>query len=244
MSILQNSIRRAFASLLTLALGWPIGGALAVEREDLRFYAPFEGDLQPRIAGANTEIRFVKGTAQDVQWVEGRRGRGLRVTPELTLQYVTRESFAAREGTLAFWLKPVGWSGVNHLRYFLIARSDQVALHFYMYYGNPWFYIAGPTRYDLVGGPSWQFAFEKEPFPEGQWTFIAGTYKPGQQAFYINGKLIVRRTDGLIEPEFVKTGVVEIPAGDQVLDEVMVFGRVLTEQEIRGVYQGNLPPTP
>ena len=51
----------------------------------------------------------------------------------------------------------------------------------------------------------------------------------------------IRRTDGLIEPEFIKTGIVEIPAGDQVLDEIMVFDRVLTEQEIRALYQANAP---
>jgi hypothetical protein len=233
---------RIWSLSVWLVLGWCGGSAATVEREDLRFYLPFEGDLQPRIAGPGTRLQFVKGTAQEAQLVEGRRGRGLRVTPALTLQYLTRDSFTAREGTIAFWMKPVGWSGINHMRFFLFARADQVTLHFYMYYGNPWFYIAGPTRYDLVGSPSWQFAFEKGPFPEGEWTFLAGTYKPGQQAFYINGRLIIRRTDGLIEPEFVSTGIIEIPAGDQVLDEIMVFDRVLTEPEVQGIYQANLPP--
>jgi len=223
-----------------LAACW-CSGAAALDRGNLRFYLPFEGDLQPRIAGPNTQLKFVKGAAQDAQLVEGRRGRGLKVTPALNLQYLTRESFSAREGTIAFWMKPVGWSGLNCMRFFLSARSDQVTMLFYIYYGNPWFYFGGPTRYDLVGAPSWQFAFEKDPFPEGQWTFLAGTYKPGQQAFYINGKLIIRRTDGLIEPEFINTGIVEIPTGDQVLDEIMIFDRVLTEQEVMGVYQANVP---
>jgi hypothetical protein len=235
---------RVLRLVLLLAWGWFGGPLRAVDRGSLRFYLPFEGDLQPRIAGAQTELRFVKGTAQEAQLVEGRRGQGLRVTPGLCLQYHTRESFAPREGTIAFWLKPLGWSGVNHMRYFLIVRADRVALHFYIYYGNPWFYVAGPDRYDLVGSPSWQFAFEQGPFPEGQWTFLASTYKPGQQAFYINGTLLIRRTDGLIEPEFATTGILEVPPGEQVLDEVMVFDRVLTEQEIQGLYRGNLATDP
>jgi len=228
-------------TLLFAALAiWWCGGAAALERENLRFYLPFEGGLQPRIAGANTQIKFVKGTEQDAQLVEGRRGRGLKVTPALNLQYLTRKSFTPREGTIAFWMKPVGWSGVGHHRYFLIARADHVTLHFYIYYGNPWLYVAGPKNYVLVGG-NYGPAFEKEPFPEGQWTFMAATYKPGRQAFYINGKLVNQSTDGLIEPEFLEKGIVEIPPGDQVLDEIMVFDRVLTEQEIRAVYQANVP---
>ena len=234
---------------LALAI-WGCGVAGAVDRANLTFYLPFEGSLQPEIAGApaatpggaNTQLKFIKGTAQDAQLVAGRRGQGLKVTPDLNLQYLTRESFSAREGTIAFWMEPVGWSGVGHFRHFLVAHADGVAMDFYMYYGNPWWYLANGTRYDLVGGSNWPSAFEKgEGFPEGKWTFIAGTYKPGQQTYYINGKLIIRRTDGLIEPEFINTGILEIPPGDQVLDEIMIFDRVLTEQEIRAVYLANMP---
>lgn len=231
---------RKWFLLPALAL-WLSAGAAAIDCASLRFYLPFEGDLQPRIAGANTQIQFVKGEAKDAQLVEGRRGRGLKVTPLFTLRYLTRNSFAPKEGTLAFWLKPVGWSGVNHFRHFLIAQSDQVIFEFYMYYGNPWLYVADPARYKLVGGPNWQFAFDEGAFPEDQWTFLAGTFKPGQQAFYINGKLIIRCTDGLIEPEFIEKGNIEIPAGDQVLDEIMVFDRTLSEQEIFSLYRANLP---
>jgi len=214
--------------------------AVAIERENLRFYLSFEDGLQPSIAGPGTQLQFVKGAARDAQLVEGRRGRGLEVTPNLCLQYATRQSFMPKEGTIAFWMKPVGWGGCNQFRYFLKVHSDAAVLHFYIYYGNPWFYVAGPKRYVLVGGNA-RSAFEKEPFPEGQWTFLAATYKPGQQASYINGKLDNRITEGLIEPEFVKTGVVEIPPGDQVLDEIMVFDRPLTELEIQAVYRANVP---
>lgn len=230
------------ACLLAAVAGFCCGdAAFALDRGSLRFYLSFEDGLQPSVAGANTQLRFVKGAAQDAQLVEGRRGRGLEVTPKLCLQYATRESFAPKEGTIAFWMKPVGWGGHWQYRYFLNAQSDAVALNFYIYYGNPWFYVAGPKHYVLIGGNS-ATAFENgKIFPEGKWTFLAATYKPGQQASYINGKLDNRATDGLIEPEFVKKGVVEIPPGDQVLDEIMIFDRALTEVEIRAVYCANMP---
>lgn len=215
--------------------------AFALDRGSLRFYLSFENGLQPNIAAPNTQLRFVKGTAKDAQFVEGRRGRGLKVTPKLCLQYAARESFASKQGTIAFWMKPVGWGGSNQFRYFLNAQSDAVTLNFYIYYGNPWFYAAGPNRYTLLGGNA-ATAFENgKIFPEGKWTFLAATYKPGQQASYINGKLDNRASDGLIEPQFINKGVLEIPPGDQVLDEIMIFDRALTEVEIKAAYYANVP---
>lgn len=230
---------------LSLSLAGFCGGEAAVgmDRESLRFYLSFEDGLQPSIAGANSQLQFVKGEAKDAQLVEGRRGRGLKVTPSLCLQYKTRDSFAPKEGTISFWMKPVGWSGVGSVHHFLVLQSDRAALDFYIYPGNPWIYIVdSSSRNQLIGGSNWQSAFGKEPFAEGQWVFFAYTFKPGQQAFYINNKLITRNTEGLIEPEFTSTGILEIPLGsEEVLDEIMVFDRVLTEQEIAAVYQANTP---
>ena len=226
---------------LALAI-WGCGNAMAIDRENLKFYLPFEGTLQPRIAGANTQLTFAKGTAQDAQLVAGRRGQGLKVTPELILHYQTRESFSAKECTVAFWMKPVGsWGDMRCIRYFLLICSDQISMQFYAFYGVPYIWVACPTRYDLIGGPNWEAAFAQKPFADEQWIFLAGTFKPGQQAFYINDRQVICRTDALIEPEFIKTGTIDIPAGDQVLDEIMVFDRVLTEQEISAVYRANAP---
>ncbi|MCC6579895.1 MAG: LamG domain-containing protein [Phycisphaeraceae bacterium] len=222
-----------------LVVGWS-GSATALDRESLRFYLTFDEGLAPRIAGTGTEPTFVKGGEADARRVEGCRGRGLNVTPELSLRYLTPQTFARQEGTIAFWIKPVGWGGVNCHRYFLIVRADQVALHFYIYYGNPWLYVRGPDGYQLIGG-AWQAAFTGEPFPQGQWTFLACTYRPGQQCFYVNGILAGQNTDSLIEPRFDKQGIVEIPPGDQVLDEIMIFDRALTRTEIQAVYRANVP---
>ena len=39
----------------------------------------------------------------------------------------------------------------------------------------------------------------------------------------------------------VKQGIVEIRAGDQVLDEIMIFDRALTDTEIKALYKSNAP---
>jgi len=48
---------------------------------------------------------------------------------------------------------------------------------------------------------------------------------------------MICRTDKLIEPKFTKQGFADISSGDQVLDEIMIFDRVLSSQEIAMPYQ-------
>lgn len=224
-------------------LAWAHPG-LAVERNNLRFYLPFEGSIDPSIAGGkssslNIPVKFVTGDEADVELVPGLRGTGLRVKPEVSIQYSTKESFSVREGTIAFWMKPVGWSGLDRGRNFITVHSDQVGLSFYIYPGQLYYYIHGPSRYYLINTA--EDGNQKDPFKDGEWTFLAGTFRPGEQSFYINGHFMNSMTQGLLEPEFAKQGIVEIRAGDQVLDEIMIFDRALTDTEIKALYKSNAP---
>lgn len=216
----------------------------ALERSNLLFYLPFEGDISPTIAGGknrpvNIPIKFSAGTEKDIELVAGLRGSGLRAKPELSLQYLTKESFSLREGTIAFWMKPVGWSGLGTGRNFLSVQSDRVGLNFYIYPGQLYYYINGPDRYYLLNTA--ESGNQKDPFKDGEWTFLAGTFQPGQQTFYVNGHFMKSMTEGLLEPEFSTKGIVHLRAGEQVLDEIMVFDRALTATEIKAIYRANVP---
>jgi hypothetical protein len=228
-------------SLLSLSLARP---SFALERANLLFYLPFEGNIAPSIAGGKsgsvkTPIEFRTGTQQDIELVPGLRGTGLRAKPDLSFQYLTRESFSLREGTIAFWMKPVGWSGLGHGRNFISVNSDRVGLNFYIYPGQLYYYINGPGRYYLINTA--EDGNQKDPFKDGQWTFLAGTFQPGEQSFYVNGDFMKSMTEGLLEPEFSSKGIIDIRAGDQVLDEIMVFDRALADAEITAIYKANAP---
>lgn len=217
--------------------------SFGVDRGNLLFYLTFEGDILPAIAGGKvgpgtTKIQFQEGSEKDVVLVPGLRGQGLRVKKkDMFIQYLTKESFSLKEGTVAFWIKPVGWSGIRNGQAFLYVRSDQVALHFYIYPGNLYYYFDGPGKYYLI--PTAEDGNQKDPFKDGEWTFLAGTFKPGEQTFYVNGHLMNTLKDGLLEPVFSRKGIVEIPAGDKVLDEIMIFDRVLIATEIKAIYRAN-----
>lgn len=215
----------------------------ALERANLRFYLSFEDGIAPAVAGgrpgAETPIKFHLGSPGDVEIVPGLRGAGLRAKPGLFLQYLTRESFSLKHGTIAFWVKPLGWSGLREGHTFLYVRSDQVALHFTLVPGNVYYYVDNCAgSYYLINTA--EDGNQRDPFRDGEWTFLAGTFKPGEQRFYINGYFMNAMTTGVHEPVFSSKGVVEIPEGNQVLDEIMIFDRVLTDKEINAIYKANL----
>ena len=218
--------------------------SFAVERANLSFYLSFEDGIAPAIAGGqpgtNTPIKFRLGSAKDIEIVAGLRGSGLQAKPGLYLQYLTRDSFSLKEGTIAFWVKPVGWSGLKEGHTFLYVRSDQVALHFNLIPGNVYYYVDNCAgQYYLINTA--EDGNQRDPFRDGEWTFLTGTFKPGEQRFYINGHFMNAMTTGVLEPVFSKKGVVEIPEGNQVIDEVMIFDRALTDKEIKAIYEANAP---
>ena len=57
---------------------------------------------------------------------------------------------------------------------------------------------------------------------------------PGKRDFFHPGVMMPRMARALVN-------IADTHSGDQVLDEIMVFDRVLTEHEIRGLYRANTP---
>ena len=252
--------------LLVLILWWG-GIAGAVDRNNLTFYVPFEGSYAPKIAPATTEIKLkdfilpdmgvFKSLSDDnrrylepddksprkLEFVPGRRGLGLKVSGNPTrfkvysypcVQYVARECFAPKEGTIAFWMKPAGWSGDKAHRYYLAVTADNCTMRFYSFPGGTYVWLDAKNMYRLIStDTSWS------GWKDGEWTLLTFTYKPGQQCFYVNGQLMTKSTDGLIEPEFVNKGLIEISEGDQVVDELMVFNQPLTPLEAAALYRAN-----
>jgi hypothetical protein len=263
-----RSRARLASHLLCLALLFLPRALHALDRSELTFYLPFEGSYAPAIGPAQTEVKlkdfvlpslgsFMHMTEDNkryfepddksprkLEFVPGRRGQGLKVTENPTrfkvysypcVQYVARECFAPKEGTIAFWMKPMGWSGDNAHRYFIAVTADNCTIRFYTFPGGTYVWLDAKDQFRILGAGAWH------DWKDGEWAFLAFSYKPGQQCFYVNGQLQMKSTDGLIEPEFVNKGLIEISEGDQVVDELMVFNRPLTAAEVASLYQANGP---
>jgi len=261
MMLNSSGIRLLVPALLGLSCS-----LYALDRTGLTFYLPFENDYTPKIAPANTEVKLKAFILPDMgsfktmsddnrrylepddqsprklEFVPGCRGQGLKVTENPTrfkvysypcVQYMARECFAPKEGTIAFWMKPVGWSGDMAHRYFIAVTADNCTIRFYTFPGGTYVWLDAKDRFQIIGSGTWR------DWKDGEWVLLTFTYKPGQQCFYVNGQFMMKSTEGLIEPEFVNKGIIEISEGDQVVDELMIFNQSLTAVEIAALYRAN-----
>ena len=215
------------------------GNVLALEREDIGLYVAFEKTLQPQLVRGQIELEFTKGSRQDVEFIVGRRGQGLLLKEGVSLDYIGSELFENDEGTLAFWLRPVGWKGEDGKYHWFANFYTPTSAHLFYKYGagaQVILYVTGAGRTPNTIGQNHTW----DAFREDHWTHLALTFKPGEQVFYIDGTPMQKRVDtGLIEPRLDgKTARINLHEGHpaNAVDELITFRRALTELEVRALY--------
>ena len=152
----------AFGFLVLFAL--PVAHAL--ERGDISFYLSFEQGLQPEIATGDTQITCSAGKPEEVPFdPAGLRGRAVKLNDALSISFRNAQMFSRKEGTISFWLKPIGWkagSGKNHT--FLQMHPDNCGFQIYRFFpGNNWAYLFpsnDPKTWRFIGGARWWDGWE------------------------------------------------------------------------------------
>jgi len=229
--------RRAFTAVSFLLLMLGTSFLYSLERSDVSFYLSFEKGLAPEISEGKPQIKLSVGSEKDVAFdAAGARGRAVKVNDKLSISY-SGKIFSREEGTISYWMKPIGWKGADGFNHqFFEAYADNTPVTIYQFYpGNNWVYLhpkADPKTWRFVGGATWWVGWT-----DGRWEHVAFTFKPGEQTFYINGKLLERSTSNLVEPVFGKNNSFRLqPANKglgQAFDEVAIFKRALSEQEVQ-----------
>ena len=232
---MMNFGKGVAAFLLFFALS-----SFALERSDVSFYCSFEKGVQPDISTGATKITVSTGTEATVPFDEtGLKGRAVKLHDALSISYANPNMFSRKEGTISFWMKPIGWKagdGFNHN--FFYAHPDNCGFQIYRFFpGNNWVYFApgGDAKtWRFIGGKTWW-----DGWTDGKWENMTFTFKPGEQAFYINGMLMERKTNDLVEPEFIKNNGITLAAANkgttQAFDEVIIFKRALARQEVESL---------
>ncbi|MHC4983830.1 MAG: LamG-like jellyroll fold domain-containing protein, partial [Planctomycetota bacterium] len=151
-----------------------------------------------------------------------------------------------REFTLSAWIKPTDRQGAGgpELR-FIVSR--------WIYGGTGDYYLAlyssGCVKLGVAHGPS-EGLEGKSVLPKGKWSHVAGTFNNGQMKVFVNGKLdgarvstkIRRTTQGPFEHGEVYLGALwdKSFSFDGDVDEVAVWNRALSGDEIRAMFAGGL----
>ena len=172
---------------------------------------------------------------REAAWVaRGRVGGAYRF--DASGQFITtphHKDLSPPQVTLAGWLHPTaggGWQGAM-MKCTSGSWADGYGLS--MYSGdaeNIYFFINfySTTRV-------------KAPIPLHQWTHVVGTYDGRELRIYINGRL----ADQLAYAEGLKTNTLDLMIGQGTggyawkgqLDEMMLFNRALTANEVRALFE-------
>jgi hypothetical protein len=224
-------------SLVTLFVCWFTYGALSQEPELIGRWPLDEtsGDVVPDVVAGNNG-KFVGG---DLEWVQAKFDNGLQF--DGTAKYVSipkNPELEPQTFTLSVWVKFNSVATHNRQDIFCYADSYQILKN-----GNVF-------RAGIHQGAGWPNAVGQTAIQDGEWYFVAGTYDGNDVKLYVNGELdgtiaAAGGIDYMANVEFWLGGA----AGDVgqafwfdgILDEIAVWDKAMTEDEIMDLYQSPPP---
>ena len=211
-------------SIVTVVVLFVLSSVLALDRDDLLFYASLDG---------TTKADFARGKAEpknppEVEFAKGIRGEGVIASGHLTWQ--GDGNARGEEGTISFWLSPVDWSapdGKNHNLMYMSAEGGVIYL--YMFYPGQTGMII--QQQGKTVGTCWSYyKFEKGKFY--QMTF---SWRPAEWKLYMDGRLAQHKTENIIPLKKINSFF--FAGGSTVFDELIVLGRAVTDEEALSLYK-------
>jgi len=192
-----------------------------------------QGTIAKDAAGKNN------GEIIDAKWVNGKVGKALEFSGDGSYVVIPGSSSLSITDaiTIELWVKHEGdefkeWEC-------MLAKGD----HSYRLHIHP-----GDFLFDFgcnTGGEFHDLQAAVKPEP-GRWYHLAATYDGKKSSIYVNGKLSAS-TDAWSGP--IDTDDFDLYIGDNsecvgrffkgVIDEVKIYNRVLSEQEIKAHYEKN-----
>ena len=237
----------ATALIWAALAGWQSGSSFAQEKS-LTFYLPFEEDATAVVAGGdpNPVEKSVPG-----KLVHGIKGNGMLLDSTTLLRYAIPGNHSNARGSLELWIK--------------FLSADDTSVYHYL------FYEEGPHKngsqiirvFTLTGGTELYYSFytlrsrwSSTPFVlqdiMGEWHHIVITWdKDIGDRIYVDGKfrdhrggtcrtIVHNYQRGTKQHEKMVIGLRKTKASI-VLDEVKIYNRMLSEEEVARNYQNLFP---
>ena len=206
----------------------------APDERDILFYASFDQDVTADRAGGSPKGKPQEGAKP----VPGVRGNGIQGGAG----YPSTGNLDLNEGSLEFWFQPVGYDNVHHY------HCGVAGGPFMIYVFNSGHVSPGGTA--LVAWSrdrswtSFDGPFRAGPYYPGRWTHLVVSWQGALVKTYIDGEFRNQR-------ELKQGTVAEYPhwapefsvRGSNLYDELYVYGRMLTDDEVANCYWRYRDPT-
>ncbi|NLC58901.1 MAG: LamG domain-containing protein, partial [Armatimonadetes bacterium] len=243
----------ALAALALLGIG--CSGAIAAVPPGLLFHASFD-TLTTNADVAQGDPRSSLAVGLDLRSAEGIKGTGLRLERGERCSYSIPGNLDTRQGTFSIWVKPLNWDGHSgKFRHFLaVTGQPGYVMLLYLY---PIGDEAVIQYINLNAGTpeeaTWSAGAPVEILQLRQWTHLVSTWDSQAVRVYANGKRVgegrvaaplPKLTQGeftICPIDFWQNAEWGDPEEQTLCDEVRVFDRALTDEEVLDLYAHDLP---
>ncbi len=217
------------------------------------FYVSYDNGFAPDIAGGSYD--FLK--ISDVKLGAGKFGQAAKMENDSQIEYSGAGNFNIERGTIAFWFNP-NWDSNNDKSHILFNLNPG-----YTRTTNKYFLIGKMTRNELNIRNKLAFGIEDskdtdywcyidDDLSVNKWHFVVVTWNyGGDYKLYLNG------SDNNLEYYKRNKKLGEAPrlgealyiggennffksTSDYLIDEVMIFNRVLSKNEVSQLFDGSL----
>lgn len=212
--------------------------------KDLTFYAPLDGSAEASIAGG------LKAATKenDIKFAEGKFGKGAEFTGKAVLNYSGDMNFNITAGTVAFWIKKnekwsakraytlfkavvgPGWN--RNSLFVMVTEHNELRL---------WIWDDSQKQFIVMSNP-------QIPYAANEWHHVTATFKDGDTRLFVDGEEIsygpgvkpnptIAMPSGV--PKAIQFGSDYNEAGvlNGVMDELRIYKRALSPEEVRKLYQ-------
>lgn len=207
--------------------------------DGLVLYFPF--DEEPQSGLVASRVGQLQGKQHGAQWIRQPRGGAFQfANADDAIQLSDHESLRLKKFTISVWVNPDSSTNASSSYRGILAKSTS----------GSWSRGYGLARYP--SSPDVHFFVNyygaetaHAPIPDDTWTHVVGTYDEQTLILYVNGvKASVAMPDGrhggAIHHSPSPLLIGQAPDGYGwfgKLDDVMLFNRVLSEQEVHRLYQ-------
>ena len=243
----QAEINKAAADLSD-ALDLLTEVSVPVTEENLLAYYGFDGTLENSVDGSTGEVvgSRANGSGGEAAYTEGANGatgsayqltgsNGLKLDNPLT----------GEEYTVSFWLKDDNAPAYTGAVFF--CDDNDRDNRWVSITPSGWLGHLGPMVWSFNGGTYYDNYNDTAQMQQGVWTHITVTANNGQATVYVNGNAIcsgsIAQVASKVDNIFLGVNYWDT-AIQGAMDELYLYNRAMSAQEVAALYQGNAPTTP
>lgn len=243
----QAEINQAAANLSD-ALDLLTEVTVPVTQENLLAYYSFDDSLENAVTGAQAEVVGSRangsgGTASYTTGATGTSGSAYQLTGSNGLKL--DNPLTGEEYTLSFWLKDDNAPAYTGAVFFCDdAHQDS---QWISVTPSGWLGHLGPMTWSFDNGTYYDNYNNTAQMQQGVWTHITVTAKDGQATIYVNGNVIcsggIAQVASKVDNLFLGVNYWDTPI-QGAMDELYLYDKAMSAQEVAALYQGNAPATP